>query len=162
MFFSKLAFKKPKSQQVLTKIFSHLEDTSYITQPRGFVVKSIIDWENPFFLSYWVTRPFEITAFKCFRQKDNNLSRGVNISSWQPILAWSKRLQNQSCPRNIVKTVASRDIINLLCLKKQHQILNATETTKFSRKESSKRLKSNHMALNWKMRDCKNTKRQHQ
>ena len=31
-----------------------------------------------------------IVPVNCFSQKDNKLSRGMNISSWQAILAWSK------------------------------------------------------------------------
>ena len=60
--------------------------------------------------------------------------------------------QNQSCPRNIVKTVAGRDIINLLCLKKQHQYERDWDNEIIKKRKLGKVVKRNHMALNWKMR----------
>ena len=60
--------------------------------------------------------------------------------------------QNQSCPRNIVKTVAGRGIINLLCLKKQHQYERDWDNEIIKKRKLGKVVKSNHMALNWKMR----------
>ena len=63
MFFTLLPAKKPKSQQMLTKLFLQVDDTLNTPQPRGFVFKSITDWKNEFLWPYWVTRAFERTAF---------------------------------------------------------------------------------------------------
>ena len=60
--------------------------------------------------------------------------------------------QNQSCHRNIVKTVAGRDNINLLCLKKQHQYERDWDNEIIKKRKLGKVVKRNHMALNWKMR----------
>ena len=60
--------------------------------------------------------------------------------------------QNQSCPRNIVKTVAGRDIINLLCLKKKHQYERDWDNEILKKRKLEKVVKSIHMAVNWKMR----------
>ena len=71
MFFTLLPAKKPKSQQMLTKIFLQVDDTLNTPQPRGFVFKSITNWKNAFLWPYWVTRAFERTAFKSFSCTDN-------------------------------------------------------------------------------------------
>ena len=63
MFFTLLPAKKPKSQQMLTKIFLQVDDTLNTPQPWGFVFKSITDWKNDFFWPYWVTRRLERTTF---------------------------------------------------------------------------------------------------
>ena len=65
MFFTLLPAKKPKSQQMLTKIFLQVDDTLNTPQPWGFVFKSITDWKNDFFWPYWVTRRLERTTFIC-------------------------------------------------------------------------------------------------
>ena len=44
-----LPAKKPKSQQMLTKIFLQVDDTLNTPQPWGFVFKNITDWKNDFF-----------------------------------------------------------------------------------------------------------------
>jgi len=49
MFLTLLPAKKPKSQQMLAKIFLHVDDILNTPQPRGFVFKIITDWKNAFF-----------------------------------------------------------------------------------------------------------------